>query len=54
MPVAKRKRAGSVFLPHFFSSSPDMAVMMPRPMGNIMAVVAVLLIHMEMKADMAP
>ena len=31
-----------------------MAVMMPRPMGSIMAVVAVLLIHMEMKAEMAP
>jgi hypothetical protein len=31
-----------------------MADMMPRPMGNIMAVVAVLLIHMEMTAQIRP
>jgi|GEM_PF-6044255 len=54
MPVPKRSFMGSASLPVWALIMSATAWMMPSPMGNIIAVVAVLLIHMETKAAVPP
>ena len=54
MPVVKRRRPAATGRPVCWDSNSARAATIPRPIGIIMAVVAVLLIHMEMSAQMAP
>ncbi len=54
MAVPKRSFVGSTGFPIFFETISSVAYTIPSPIGNIMAVVAVLLIHMERKPHITP